>query len=530
MPRLGVVLLAASACLAAQTPDPADLRAILDAGRQNALAFTARLPDFVCTQSVRRFQSPAGSNSWHQTDRLVVQLSYSGREEHYQLVSIDDRPTDQPYHAVGGAVSNGEFGSWLRTIFDPASAAKFQSEGRATVGQREAAVFSYTVARDHSHYDLNYREGPDRVASATVGYHGRVYIDLFSNGVARLEIEADEIPQGFPVQRSSIALQYDFTEIAGRMYLLPLYAETRTATAKLDYRNEIGFSGYRKFDAIAAVRFGEGGTGESTGATRPPELAEELTRLADGRPIWPAPLEPPAEERDAALDDARRAAVSYLASLPPYVCGDIFRISQAQSEQSQPGQSWKSRGVVTGELRHLQGGAQHFQPVKLDDAASANRAEFEAALPAAGNWNVEFGKLRNNILHPQSAAQIRWDHWSSLHGRMTHVYSFSVSAADSQYSIAARGGDPLLPPFSATVALQGFVFVDRDSRRVTRIFSEAVAIPQALGVRYASTLIDFDFAELAGVPTLLPRRVALRLDSKSHSTRYESEVRSCVRP
>src|ERR1700722_11434644 len=181
MPRPGIVLLVvllmATACLAAQAPDSADDRAILDAGLQNALAFTSTLPDFMCIQSIRRFQSRPGSHSWAPTDRLAVQLRYTGGVEDYHLVSIDDRPTSQPYHAVGGAVTNGEFGSWLHSVFDPAAAAEFRMEGRATARERPVVVFSYTVARDHSHYDLSYREGPGHVSSATVGYHGRVYID-----------------------------------------------------------------------------------------------------------------------------------------------------------------------------------------------------------------------------------------------------------------------------------------------------------------------------------------------------------------
>jgi hypothetical protein len=525
--RPGVILLTASVCLAAQAPDPPDDRAILDAGRENALAFTGTLPDFICTQSVRRFQGPAGSNSWRQTDRLAVQLSYSGLQENYQLVSIDDHPADQPFHAVGGAVSHGEFGSWLQSVFDPASAAEFQPEGRATVSQRAAAVFSYKVGRDHSHYDLNYREGPGRVASATVGYHGRVYIDLDSNRVTRLEIEADEIPKTFPLRRSSIALHYDFIEIASRMHLVPISAETRVATAKLAYRNEIEFSGYRKFEGTSAVHFGEGGdtSNESTNAPSSTEPAKELTRLRDDKPIFPAPVLPSAEERDAALEEARRAAADYLASLPAFVCSDRFRIFIAP-----PGESWKSRGVVTGELRHSAGGAQHFQPGKLDEDASTNRTEFEQALPTEGSWNVEFGKLRNNILDPRSAAQFTWDHWSSLLGRMTHVYSFIVPVGDSHYVLTARETDSLLPPLSAPVALRGFLFIDRDSHRVTRIYSEAVAIPPALGVRNASTQLDFSFAGLGGVQTLLPRRATFRVDLQSHAARYESEIRSCVKP
>src|ERR1700677_2561302 len=136
MLRSVVFLLAVRACLAAQDAGSSDDLAILDAGRQNALALTAALPDFICTQAIRRFQSRAGADSWRQTDQLLVQLSYSGGQEHYQLVLVDDHPVDQPYRAVAGAVSSGEFGSWLHSVFDPASAAAFRLLGRLTVRER----------------------------------------------------------------------------------------------------------------------------------------------------------------------------------------------------------------------------------------------------------------------------------------------------------------------------------------------------------------------------------------------------------
>src|SRR5580698_5196444 len=103
MRRPGAFLLAVSACFAVQGPDATENRAILDAGRQNALALTATLPDFTCTQLIRRFQSRAGADSWRQTDRLVVELGYSEGREDYQLASVDDQHADRSYHAVAGA-------------------------------------------------------------------------------------------------------------------------------------------------------------------------------------------------------------------------------------------------------------------------------------------------------------------------------------------------------------------------------------------------------------------------------------------
>jgi hypothetical protein len=154
-------------------------------------------------------------------------------------------------------------------------------------------------------------------------------------------------------------------------------------------------------------------------------------------------------------------------------------------------ESWKSKGVLRVEMRDAGRGIESYQPVWYDAAAARRHREFDEALQEAG-WRVEFGKLRDNILDPGSAAQFRWDHWTSLRGRVTHVYSFSVSAAESHYMIQAGTGGSGTPA-SAAVAQRGLVFIDRESHRVTRIFAEAITIPPPLGVRNASALLDFDF-------------------------------------
>jgi VWFA-related protein len=137
--------------------------------------------------------------------------------------------------------------------------------------------------------------------------------------VTRLEIEPDEIPAGFPLERSSVLLEYGFTDVAGHSYLLPSYAETRVATAQFEFRNEIEFRNYRKFDAESSIRFGEGNTaagragvgslsnepkpGEAASppvtlaaSARPTETAGEIARLPDA-PVFPRPPEPSAGQR-----------------------------------------------------------------------------------------------------------------------------------------------------------------------------------------------------------------------------------------
>ena len=65
------------------------------------------------------------------------------------------------------------------------------------------------------------------------------------------------IPDGFPVRSAYTLVDYDFTEVGGRPYLLPLRAEVRMNTADLQTRNDVAFHSYRKFAAETTITFGD---------------------------------------------------------------------------------------------------------------------------------------------------------------------------------------------------------------------------------------------------------------------------------
>jgi len=518
----GVILAMASVCFGAQSSDAEEHRRGLETARQNALAFTMSLPEFTCSEAIRRFRTNTGTGVWRETDLLVAQLTYSGGKEDYQLVSIDNRPARQPLQTVAGAVSNGEFGSWLRAIFDPASKTEFRWERRDTIGQRKVGVYSYKVARANSHYDLNYRDG-GRIEAVTVGHHGLVYLDAISNRVLRLVIEADSIPARFPLKLSTIHLEYGFAEVAGREYLLPLFAETHTATAKLEFKNELQFWEYRRFEALATLHFGDprekpdkvSGNAPAVGSAF---AAMELDGLR-GEEAWmfPPPPPPGEDERHGVLAEARRLATEYAASLPNFVCTDLFRLYQSPAER----EAWNLRGTLTVKLEHFAPGRDVYELVKSDGAAQTRIQELGNALRASG-WNSEFKRISDNILENRPAVHYRWDHWTTLRGRVAHVYSFAVNAADSRYAIKGKPG-------SAVVGQHGLVYVDQTTTRVLRIFAEADAIPPALAVANASVLLDFDFAKVADDRVLLPLRTVMRVDSGTVATRYESEFQAYTR-
>ncbi len=230
---------------------------MIEEARAVALNYTASLPDFICAESVKRYEdfNSQRKEKWRLKDTLLLQVSFFERKEHYRLIAVNKVPVDRSYESAGGAITEGEFGTLLRRIFDPASQAAFHWVRWDKVRKRPALVYSFLVRPENSSFRLEYGDHDTAVERAVVGQHGFVYVDRDSHRVVRIEVEAD-VPAGFPVQSASTIVDYDFADVGGRQYLLPLDAEVRMRVAgKVRTRNEVEFRSYKKFAADATVTF-----------------------------------------------------------------------------------------------------------------------------------------------------------------------------------------------------------------------------------------------------------------------------------
>jgi hypothetical protein len=235
-------------------PSEAERRGILQGARRIALNYTRSLPDFICTEMVRRFEN--GRGSWELKDTLEVKLSYFDQKEEYHLLRRNGRASVASYRDVGGAVTEGEFGSTLASIFAPDSQTEFRWDHWTTLRKRTAHVFTFHIAVEHSTYKMEYGTRPGmRTSSVITGQHGAVYVDAETNQVVRLISDSDSIPPDFPVQIATTALDYGFVDVGDRKYLLPLRAEVRMATSFLRVRNLVEFNGYRKFAGESTITF-----------------------------------------------------------------------------------------------------------------------------------------------------------------------------------------------------------------------------------------------------------------------------------
>jgi len=263
---LGPLLLAADTAparaeqgLQAPTPSSEEQAKLLGEVRHYASNYTHSLPNFICLEQTRRYADPYGREAWRLLDVFTARLSYFNQKENYKLASRNGRMVkDTSYESAGGALSEGDFGTTMRDIFDPASGASFAWEGGTTLRGHQTQVLSYRVPLRL--YAIEYQgEQEDGVQRTKVAYRGSLFVDKESHTILRITHEAVNIPPSFPVRDARETLVYDFVRIGDSDFLLPLVAvlqmRIQTFSGAVWTKNVKEFRLYQKFSADAVINF-----------------------------------------------------------------------------------------------------------------------------------------------------------------------------------------------------------------------------------------------------------------------------------
>jgi hypothetical protein len=243
-------------------PSSIEQKEILAQITDAALNYSSNLPNFICLQVTRRYVAPTGKENFALQDTIAERLSYFEQKEDYKVVSKNGVPvTGMKHEQMGGASSSGEFGSMLREIFSPESNTSFEWERWATLRGKRMYVYTFRVPQETSKYTI-YSEAVKR--TIIVGYHGLIYAQAKSRTedandkpymVMRLTMSADNIPADFPVQEVDLDLNYDYTDIAGQTFLLPLKSELHSKDGRYLVKNETEFRLYNKFGTSSEIQF-----------------------------------------------------------------------------------------------------------------------------------------------------------------------------------------------------------------------------------------------------------------------------------
>jgi hypothetical protein len=133
----------------------------------------------------------------------------------------------------------------------------------------------------------------------------------------------------------------------------------------------------------------------------------------------------------------------------------------------------------------------------------------------------EFGSMMREIFDLGSHAQFEWDHWGTLRGRPTYVFSYDIEQQYSQFHVTAEKTLDIVP------AYRGLVYIDKDTDigMVTKITQIPYDMPETFPIQNVELSLDYDFVKIGDQEFLLPLKSANSSSRTRYKTRNEIEFR-----
>jgi len=230
---------------------PEEQKTLWEEAAKNAMGYLEHLPNFRCTQETHRFTAALKTpGQLKEADSYKATLMYEEGKEKYQTIEINGIKAENSAEVGNGIRARYEFGSMMRGLFDPDTAATYKWAGRAMAMGVLCQVFEVEVSKPKSNFILNY--GGRRELA---GYTGRVFIDEESGMVRRLTIQGIGLEKDFGLQSPALSLDYGMVKIGKDDYLLPLRSVLQLRHARAFVRNETVFRSYRAFAAESQIKF-----------------------------------------------------------------------------------------------------------------------------------------------------------------------------------------------------------------------------------------------------------------------------------
>ena len=221
--------------------------------RAASAEFSTTLPNFFCNQSTTRYQTNNPKRGWDPVDMVTAEVTYEDGREDYKNIKVNGKPAKGSMIEIGGSASTGEFGTILRDLFSPSTAADFRRSGTDSISGRDAVTFKFDVPRERSHWRV---EGTSQLYYPA--YKGSLWIDRETGRVLRIEMQGRQMPQLFSFDTVETAVDYAAVRLGtAQSFLLPVNAEMLSCQRGSNYcsRNKIEFRNYKKYGAESDVTF-----------------------------------------------------------------------------------------------------------------------------------------------------------------------------------------------------------------------------------------------------------------------------------
>jgi hypothetical protein len=253
-PRVGPAEESSSGSLRGSQRLPGSGDDFIDDAREAAFSFTETLPNYVVKQYTTRYGTMAvrgGRTSWQALDTVTADVIEEDGTERYKNILVNGKPPRDDVEKTG-SWSKGEFSSLQLDVLSPLTAADFHGKRSTTIVNRAAVRYDFSVEQPNSHWHVE-SEGQNYLPA----YTGSIWIDKESKRVLRIELAAQSMPRGFPLDQVESSVDYDFVVIGEGKYLLPIHSEALSCArgGSQCSRNVIEFRNYKKFTADTSITF-----------------------------------------------------------------------------------------------------------------------------------------------------------------------------------------------------------------------------------------------------------------------------------
>ena len=150
-------------------------------------------------------------------------------------------------------MSKGEFASTVKTLFDAADDSDFQFTKEISDKGAKERIYNYRVTRARSEWLVG-----STYQFVLPSYGGRVWIDVSSGHIRKLERHAEDLPKEFPFVRVESEVEYGEIRLSdSQRYFLPVRGESQVCLRENNIctRNDIKFNHYRKYSGESTIHF-----------------------------------------------------------------------------------------------------------------------------------------------------------------------------------------------------------------------------------------------------------------------------------
>jgi len=241
-----------------------------------------QLPNFLVTKTTIRFEDrphedaleAAGvvSYSYQPLHYVGSSVAHLGMRDHREFVDESRKQSLKQGRKGEGMATSGEFGSVLISVLSDALKGKITWARWEKGASGPLAVFAYKIPEEQSNYRVQFCCIVHSISSsgtaetekfdARSAYHGEIEFNPNDGSIWRVSLDA-ELPEGSPVPKAGMIVEYGPTEIGGRTYICPRKsisiimahtAQPGDVQTRSNYKgpvktflNEVAFGPYRRF-------------------------------------------------------------------------------------------------------------------------------------------------------------------------------------------------------------------------------------------------------------------------------------------